>query len=165
MIMKRITLLTTSMLLFAVCAMAQQAPPAGGPPAGAPGAGGPPGGGRGPQGPPPPPPRYAIVHDAEVASKQVTYTIEVLNIISTKCIGCHSPTSRNNNAKRDLLWEKLQDTSGADAKLLLDSIKYDVTEKKMPPARAVERNPALALTQEEADKLKAWVDETLAKVK
>ncbi len=98
------------------------------------------------------------------SARAVTYTLDALSVITTKCLGCHSPKGRSDKAREALQWELLQNMEGEDALGALDEIAEVLEEGKMPPERMIERYPNMKLTDEETQKLQTWVEGLFAKL-
>lgn len=87
---------------------------------------------------------------------------EMMTIVETKCIGCHSADSKNEKAKEDLIWAELPTMK----KLYLSKKLYDIQEVledgEMPPEKFVAKKPEMKLTEEETTVLMKWTEESLA---
>lgn len=88
------------------------------------------------------------------------YPMDVMTIITNKCLGCHSPSGRSDKAKDALMWVQLQYMEPADLIAKLDEIQEVVDKGEMPPAKMIERFPNLKLTDEEVALLKDWAEST-----
>ncbi len=110
-----------------------------------------------------PPTKVLLVPTADSA-RLVSYDMSMIGIINGKCLGCHSPTGRNDDAKEALQWEQLQNAGKADAYAILDEILEVLDEGSMPPEKMIERFPHLKLTEEETATLKTWAENTLARL-
>ncbi len=88
------------------------------------------------------------------------YPISVVNVINNKCLGCHSPSGKSDDAKEDLMWEKLQGMDPADMVAVLDEIIEVLEEGKMPPKKIVAKYPHLKMSDEETTILKSWAEMT-----
>ncbi len=98
------------------------------------------------------------------STQVISYPISIVNIVTSKCLGCHSPSGRSDKAKDALQWEKLQHMSGTEAYAVLDEILEVVVEGDMPPEKIVEKYPNLKLSQEESDAIADWAEQMLAKL-
>ena len=92
------------------------------------------------------------------AEQVFAYPISVVNVINNKCLGCHSPSGRSDDAKEDLMWEKLQKMDPMDMIAKLDEIIEVLDEGKMPPKKIVEKYPSMKMTAEETAILKNWAE-------
>ncbi len=88
------------------------------------------------------------------------YPMDVMTLITNKCLGCHSPSGRSDKAKKKLMWVQLQYMEPADLIAKLDEIAEVVEEGEMPPAKMIERFPNLKLTDDEVALLKDWAEST-----
>lgn len=110
------------------------------------------------------PPTQVLLVPAADSSQLVSFSLDVMNIIDAKCIGCHAPNARNEKARKALQWEKLQMMEKMDAYAQLDEISEVLEEGSMPPKRMVERYPNMKLSEKEIAVLKDWVSNTLTKI-
>lgn len=94
----------------------------------------------------------------------IAFTTDVIGIIDAKCLGCHSPSARNEKSKEALQWEQLQTLKGTDAYAQLDAILEVLEEGAMPPAKVLERYPNMKLTEAESEALKSWANELLTQL-
>jgi hypothetical protein len=80
----------------------------------------------------------------------------VLTILNSKCVGCHSTDSRNEDAKKKVDFKKWDELSVVKKVGTLADIK-DVLEKgKMPPDKFLNRFPEKAVSPVEKDTLIEW---------
>lgn len=133
--MKRFTLLAGALLLFSTLATAQQKEPT----------------------------KILLVAEADSA-RAISFTLAAMSVIETKCLGCHSPSSKNDKAKEKFQWEKIQNLKGAEAMAALDEVLEVLDKGEMPPAKMIERFPNMKLTEEETAKLHEWAEKALAKL-
>ncbi len=98
------------------------------------------------------------------SSRAVSYHLEMLSVVTNKCLGCHSPAGRSDDAKEALMWEKLQNMGKVDAYATLDEILEVLEEGSMPPEKIVAKYPHLKLSEEETEILTRWAETTLAKL-
>ena len=77
-------------------------------------------------------------------------------IVQGKCYGCHSASGKAEKAKAKLKWDDLASLPAADLKKKMESIGMVVEKGAMPPARMVENNPDMKLTDKETKALKKW---------
>ena len=92
------------------------------------------------------------------------YSPEALKVINSKCMNCHTPTSKDEDAKEALIWEETFHYGKKLALLTLDDILESLEKGEMPPKETVEKTPSAALTKAEAATLKSWVETSLAKL-
>jgi cytochrome c551/c552 len=78
-------------------------------------------------------------------------------IIDAKCMNCHKPDARNEKAREKLQWEKVTAFSTEEQLHFINEMFEVLEEGKMPPAKSIERNPDMKLTDEETKSLLAWV--------
>lgn len=97
-------------------------------------------------------------------SQVLAYPLDVMDIISNKCLGCHSPGGHGDKAKEAIMWVKLQDMTGADLVAKLDEVVETLEEGSMPPSKMLERFPQMKLTDEETALLKEWAESNINKV-
>ncbi len=88
------------------------------------------------------------------------YPMDVLTIITNKCLGCHSPSGRSDKAKDALQWVQLQYFDRADLIAKLDEIQEVLEKGEMPPAKMIERFPNLKLTDAEVTLMRDWAEST-----
>ncbi len=133
--MKKLLLLAGALLFFAGAGMAQKKEPT----------------------------KILLVAEAD-ADRAVSFTLDAMSVIETKCLGCHSPSGKNDKAKEKFQWEKLQNMNAADAMAMLDELLEVLDEGEMPPAKMLEKYPNMKLTDEENTKLHQWAETALAKL-
>lgn len=107
--------------------------------------------------------KVLLVPEADSA-QLVSYSLDVLGVIDAKCLGCHSPSGRNEKSRKALQWEKLQAMEAVDAYATLDEIMEVLDEGSMPPEKIVEKYPNMKLTEEETATLRTWTEATLSKL-
>lgn len=89
-------------------------------------------------------------------------------IIDKSCFGCHNTDSRNEDAKEDLDFKKLEGLSFMKKISAYKHIGEVVEENEMPPKKFLEKRPEKKLTDKEKEILIAWAKkeaETLVKSK
>lgn len=89
------------------------------------------------------------------------YPMDVLSIVTNKCLGCHSPKGKSDKAKKALQWVELQYAEPADLVAKLDEIQEVVVEGEMPPKKMVEKYPHLKMTDEEIALITEWTESTI----
>lgn len=94
----------------------------------------------------------------------IKYTPEALKVINNKCMSCHTPSSKDEDAKEALIWEETFNYNKKLALLTLDDILESLEKGEMPPKETVQKTPSAALTTAEAVTLKAWVESSLTKL-
>ncbi len=77
-------------------------------------------------------------------------------VIEAKCYGCHSAEGRSDKAKAALRWDQLDSLSTDLQADKFAAIEKVLEEGSMPPARMVERNPDMKLTDAETALLAKW---------
>ncbi len=93
---------------------------------------------------------------------------DVQAIIKKSCFGCHNTNSKNEDAKEELDFKKLDKLSVMKQIRAYKHIAETVEESEMPPKKFIERNADRKLTEEEKQVLIAWAKkeaETLLKSK
>ncbi|MEQ9304282.1 MAG: hypothetical protein RJQ14_10240 [Marinoscillum sp.] len=98
------------------------------------------------------------------STQLLSYPMDVMGIITNKCLGCHSPDARNEKSRDAMQWIQLQRMEAADLVAMLDEVSEVLEEGSMPPEKMLEKYPQLALTDEEVSLLKTWVESTLTEV-
>lgn len=88
------------------------------------------------------------------------YTAEVRKVIDGKCYGCHSDQGKSFFAKNALLWDSLPNLPKSSLIATLDDISTVIEKNKMPPAKAVKKNPEMKLSPEESMLLQSWAEST-----
>lgn len=94
----------------------------------------------------------------------IKYTPEVLKVINNKCMSCHTPSSKDEDAKEALIWEETFHYNKKLALLTLDDLLESVEKREMPPKETVQKTPSAALNTAETATLKAWIESSLAKL-
>ncbi|MEQ8471306.1 MAG: heme-binding domain-containing protein [Marinoscillum sp.] len=107
--------------------------------------------------------RVLLANTAD-STQLLSYPMDVMAIITNKCLGCHSPNARNEESRDALQWIELQSMGAVDIVATLDEVSEVLEEGSMPPEKMLERFPHLKLTDEEVALLKAWVESTLTEV-
>lgn len=100
-----------------------------------------------------------------VSQDAITFPENIKAIIDAKCMGCHKPDAKNEKAKEKLQWEKVPTMSLEQQSHFIGEMFEVLEEGKMPPARSVERNPSMKLTDEETKNLLAWVESEEKRIK
>lgn len=108
--------------------------------------------------------QFLLVPMSDSVSQVISYDMDVMKVIDSKCLGCHSPKGKSDKARKALIWENLQTLSGADAYAKLDEMMEVIEEGSMPPKKMIEKYPGLKLTEEETAALKEWTESMLAKL-
>lgn len=93
-----------------------------------------------------------------------TIDAKVKPIIDAKCLGCHSPESKNEKAKEKLIWANLSTMDKKAAASALDEVVEVLEKNEMPPAKFLERYPDKKLTEKEVKSLKKWADKSASKL-
>lgn len=102
--------------------------------------------------------RVLLVDDS---TQVLSYPMDVLGIITNKCLGCHSPNARGDKSKEALQWVLLQNMTGADLVAKLDEVVEVLEEGEMPPAKMIEKYPQMKLSETEVALLKEWAESSL----
>ncbi|CAN0290257.1 unnamed protein product, partial [Chrysoparadoxa australica] len=61
------------------------------------------------------------------------YPMDVMTLITNKCLGCHSPSGKSDKAKDKLQWVELQYMEPADLVAKLDEVLEVLDKGEMPP--------------------------------
>ncbi len=103
----------------------------------------------------------------EVAQDKVGITLpdNVKEIVEAKCMNCHKPDARNEKAREKLQWEKVPKFNKEEQEHFIAELFEVLEEGKMPPARMVERNPEMKLSDEETKALLAWAEKEEKRLK
>lgn len=80
----------------------------------------------------------------------------VQKIIDSKCLDCHSTSSKSLKAKTKLKFDELSDLSKAKLVGKLVDIADELEEGDMPPKSFLKKNPDKALSDEETKALVNW---------
>jgi hypothetical protein len=87
-------------------------------------------------------------------------------VINKSCFGCHNSDSKNEDAKEELDFKKLEKLSKIKKISAYKNIAETVEEEKMPPKKFLDRYPDKKLTDEEKKALIDWAKkEAMALVK
>jgi len=103
------------------------------------------------------------VKDANTADETAASFVipdDIMAIIDHSCYGCHNSESRNEKAKKDLKFDKLDSLKNFALIGMLGEIYEHVDSAKMPPPKFLERNPDRALTDEQKTLLMNWAIES-----
>jgi uncharacterized membrane protein len=115
---------------------------------------------------------FLLVTSVAISSERPTKTNakkmpdNVKAIIDKSCFGCHNTDSKNEDAKEELDFKKLDGLSSMKKISAYKNIGETVEESEMPPKKFLERYPDKALTDNEKKELIAWAKkeaETLVK--
>ncbi|MCE4564858.1 heme-binding domain-containing protein [Maribellus sp. CM-23] len=91
---------------------------------------------------------------------------EVKAIVDKSCIGCHNTDSRNEDAKKELDFKKLDTLSKVKMISTYKEISETLEKNEMPPKKFLEKYPDKALSETEKKVLLSWAKkETKALVK
>lgn len=95
---------------------------------------------------------------ANPASKEKLKGIpdDVKAIIENSCYGCHNSDSRNEDAREELSFDKLEDLSKIKKIGAYKHIGETVKENEMPPKRFLERNPDKKLSDDQKKIIMDW---------
>ncbi len=90
----------------------------------------------------------------------ITIPDDINAIFEHSCIGCHNVDSHNKKAKEKLEIDKLTHLSKSKVVAKLGKISEKVGKKEMPPDKFLAKFPDKALTDEQAQRLIEWADQT-----
>jgi len=85
---------------------------------------------------------------------------DIQSIFDNSCFGCHNAESQSEKGKKKLMIDKMHELSTAKLIAALEDITDVVDEGEMPPEKFLAKYPEKALTDEEVEKIKVWVDKT-----
>ncbi|MDP2722604.1 MAG: heme-binding domain-containing protein [Bacteroidales bacterium] len=80
----------------------------------------------------------------------------IQDIVDNSCIGCHKSDSKNDKAKKKLMFDKLNELSEARLVGRLSGISEEIIKGEMPPKKVVADHPEIALSAENAKTLSEW---------
>lgn len=83
---------------------------------------------------------------------------DIQEIFDKSCFGCHNTDTQNEKGKKKLMIDKLANLSKAKLVGKLDGIAETVKENEMPPEKFLKKYPDNKLTEEEAQKLIDWAN-------
>ena len=109
---------------------------------------------------------FAIEKPTVTPASEMPENVEA--IIKKSCFGCHNTDSKNDDAKEELDFKKLDGLSLMKKISAYKHIGETVEDNDMPPKRFLEKYPDKKLTSEEKQVLIAWAKkeaETLVKSK
>ncbi|WP_258105709.1 hypothetical protein [Marinoscillum sp. MHG1-6] len=89
-------------------------------------------------------------------------TADVMAIVDNKCIGCHKPDSKNEDAKEELIWAELPTMKQMHLAKKLYAMQEVLEDGEMPPEKAIKKYPNIKLTDEEVMTLMKWTESLLA---
>lgn len=98
---------------------------------------------------------------ADSTQQMGAYPLDVMAIITNKCLGCHSPNARSEKSRDALQWVQLQYMEPADLVAKLDKMLEVLEKGEMPPEKMLERFPDKKLTDDEVVLLQEWAESTL----
>ena len=84
----------------------------------------------------------------------------VKEILDNSCWGCHNSESNNTKAKLKLKFDELNDLKVSKQVSKLNKIVKALDKGKMPPEKAINKNPDMALTPETKAELIDWAKST-----
>lgn len=80
----------------------------------------------------------------------------VKSIIDKSCFDCHNTDSRNEDAKEELDFKKINSLSLMKKVSAYKHIRETIEENEMPPKKFLKKNPEKKLTNKERNILIAW---------
>ncbi|MFA5418550.1 MAG: heme-binding domain-containing protein [Bacteroidales bacterium] len=80
----------------------------------------------------------------------------IQDIVDNSCIGCHKSDSKNDKAKKKLMFDKLDELSEARLVGRLTGISEEINNGEMPPKKVIADHPEIALSEESAKTLSEW---------
>lgn len=100
-----------------------------------------------------------------VQDSKIELPDNVKAIVEAKCMNCHKPDARNEKAREKLQWVKVPEMNKEEQEHFIAEMFEVLEEGKMPPARMVERNPDMKLTEDESKALMDWVEKEDKRIK
>lgn len=92
------------------------------------------------------------------------YPAGIKTIIDKSCYGCHSAESKNDKGKEKLDFDQLSTLPATKQIAAYNHIAETLEEQEMPPQKFLERFPDKALSTEESEALKAWVEQEVQSI-
>lgn len=92
------------------------------------------------------------------------YPAGIKTIIDKSCYGCHSTESKNDKGKEKLDFDQLSTLPATKQIAAYKHIAETLEEQEMPPQKFLERFPDKALSTEESEALKAWVEQEVQSI-
>jgi uncharacterized membrane protein len=89
-------------------------------------------------------------------NKTASMPDDVKAVIEKSCFGCHNTDSKNDDAKKDLNFKKLDDLSTIKKIGTYKGIGETLEKGEMPPKKFLERFPDKQLTDDEKKLLMDW---------
>lgn len=91
----------------------------------------------------------------------------IQEIISNKCMGCHSDETKSGKSKMKMNFDKLSNGEYSRGKVIskLDKIVKTLGKDKMPPEKFLAKYPDKKLTPEESKSLTDWASEQSSMMK
>ncbi|WPZ09148.1 heme-binding domain-containing protein [Roseivirga spongicola] len=89
----------------------------------------------------------------------------IKEIVEVKCMNCHKPDARNEKAREKLQWVKVPEMNKEQQEDFIAEMFEVIEDGDMPPARMVERNPKMKLTDEENKAFMAWLEKEEKRLK
>lgn len=109
-----------------------------------------------------------ISPDADLKSQAVdtvvVYTADARAIIDQKCFGCHNPESKNEKARKKLMWDDLPKLAKDKQLKTVNDMMEVLAEGKMPPAKFLEFKPEAKLSEAESNTLANWAEANAKKL-
>ncbi len=99
-----------------------------------------------------------FVNEASPQGIDLKIPDNVQSIIQNKCYDCHHSASKNKKGKMKLNFDKLNSLKVYKLVSKLDNISESVSEREMPPKKAIAKYPELKMTDQEIETLKSWAD-------
>jgi hypothetical protein len=97
-----------------------------------------------------------VVSASDNPTKVSTMPDNVKAAIEKSCFGCHNTDSRNEDAKKELDFKKLDELSIMKQIGAYSEIGKTIEKGEMPPKKFIEKYPDKKLTDEEKDLLLTW---------
>jgi len=89
---------------------------------------------------------------------------DVQAIIDNSCYDCHNSESSSTKGKMKLKFDKMPDMKTGKLIGKLSKINKSITKGKMPPKKAVQKHPEIALSKGDAAILTTWASDLSKKL-
>ena len=81
---------------------------------------------------------------------------DVAKLLKNSCYSCHATDARNEDSKQALSFDKWDEYKLTKKISLLNDIDEVLKEGVMPPQKALDRSPEMALTEDQVSVLREW---------
>lgn len=94
----------------------------------------------------------------------VAYTADARAIIDKKCFGCHNPDSKNEKARKKLMWDELPKLAKAKQLKTVNDMLEVLGKGEMPPEKFLQFKPEAKLSEAEVQTLTGWAESNAKKL-